>query len=94
MDFISKINAYAIENYTPDVTIFIDLSPAEAFARKKGADENDRLEQAGMEFHNRVYEGYLAISKTEQCIEVVNGRQTPDEIFADVLKILKKRGCL
>ena len=60
----------------------------------KGADENDRLEQAGMDFHNRVYEGYLTLAKTDKCIEVVNGRQTPDEIFADVLEILKKRNCL
>ena len=94
VEFISKINSFALEKYLPDVTIFIDLSPAEAFARKKGADENDRLEQAGMAFHNRVYEGYLTLAKTDKCIEVVNGRQTPDEIFADVLAILKKRNCL
>ena len=94
VDFITKINAYAIENYSPDVTIFIDLSPEDAFQRKHGADENDRLEQAGMAFHNRVYEGYVALSKTDKCIQVVNGRQTPDEIFADVLKILKNHGCL
>ena len=42
MDFVSKINAFAMEQYLPDVTFFIDLSPEEAFARKKGADENDR----------------------------------------------------
>ena len=37
-DFIEKINAYALENYLPDVTLFIDLTPEAAFARKKGAD--------------------------------------------------------
>ncbi len=94
IDFIGNINSYAIEKYSPDVTIFIDLSPEEAFARKKGADENDRLEQAGMEFHNRVYAGYKAIAEKENRVAVVNGRQTPDEIFDDVLKILKERNCL
>ena len=51
VDFITQINGYAIKEYSPDVTIFIDLSPADAFKRKHGADENDRLEQAGMAFH-------------------------------------------
>ena len=94
VDFISQINAQALKKYRPDVTVFIDLTPEAAFLRKHGADENDRLEQAGMDFHNRVYEGYVTLAKTDPCIETVNGRQTPDEIFADVLKILKKRNCL
>ena len=94
VDFISKINAYAIENYSPDLTIFIDLSPEEAFIRKHGADENDRLEQAGMNFHNKVYEGYRELAKTHARIVTINGRQTPEEVFADVLKALKDKGCL
>ena len=94
VDFIGKINAYAIENYSPDVTIFIDLSPEEAFRRKHGADENDRLEQAGMSFHQKVYEGYKELARTEERIITVSGRQTPDEVFADVLKALKEKGCL
>lgn len=94
VDFIEKINAYAIENYSPDLTIFIDLSPKEAFLRKHGADENDRLEQAGMSFHEKVYEGYKELARTKERIVTVNGRQTPDEIFADVLKALKDKGCL
>ena len=35
VDFIKKINDYAIENYSPDLTIFIDLSPEEAFLRNE-----------------------------------------------------------
>ncbi len=94
VDFIGKINAYAIENYSPDLTIFIDLSPEEAFLRKHGADENDRLEQAGMAFHNKVYEGYRELAKTQERIVTVSGRQNPDEVFSDVLKALKEKGCL
>jgi dTMP kinase len=94
VDFIGKINAYAIEKYSPDLTVFIDLSPEEAFARKHGADENDRLEQAGMAFHKRVYEGYKALAKEYDRIVTVNGRQTPKEVFEDVLKAMKEKGCL
>lgn len=94
-DFISRINAKALEKYPPDVTVFIDLTPEDAFKRKHGADENDRLEQAGMAFHKRVYEGYKVLEKAyPQRIVAVDGKQTPQEIFSQVLRILKERNCL
>ena len=95
LDFITKINAFALEKYLPDVTVFIDLTPEDAFKRKHGADENDRLEKAGMEFHKRVYEGYKAVAAAEpERVICVDGTQTPQEIFADVVKILQEKGCL
>lgn len=95
LDFVSKINAFALEKYLPDVTVFIDLTPEAAFLRKHGADENDRLEKAGMAFHKRVYEGYKAVAAAEpNRVVCVDGNQTPDKVFADVLQILKEKGCL
>ena len=95
VDFVSNINAYALEKYLPDVTIFIDLTPEAAFRRKHGADENDRLEQAGMAFHQRVYEGYKQLAAAyPQRFVCVDGNKTPNEIFAEVLSVLKERNCL
>ena len=95
VDFIGRINAKALEKYPPDVTVFIDLTPEDAFKRKHGADENDRLEQAGMAFHKRVYDGYKALEKAyPERIVAVDGKQTPQQIFAQVLRILKERNCL
>ena len=94
-EFIGKINAFALENFLPDATVFIDLSPEEAFLRKHGADENDRLEQAGMAFHNRVYQGFdeMAKANPDRFIRV-DGRQTPEAIFAEILQKLKEKNCL
>ena len=95
VDFVSKINAFALEKYLPDVTIFIDLTPEAAFLRKKGADADDRLEQAGMPFHKRVYEGYKQIAENEpERVACIDGNQTPAEIFKCVLQVLKEKGCL
>ena len=94
-EFIRKINFFALEQYLPDCTIFIELTPEEAFARKHGADENDRLEQAGLDFHKRVYEGFCKVAEQEpNRIVKINGRQTPEEIFNEVLRVLKEKGCL
>ncbi|MBP3423140.1 MAG: dTMP kinase [Clostridia bacterium] len=94
-DFITKINAFALENYLPDVTVFIDLTPEAAFRRKKGADENDRLEQAGMAFHNRVYAGYKKLAEENPNRFVcIDGNKTPQEIFEKIVEALQERGCL
>lgn len=94
-EFVGKINAFALEKYRPNITIFIDLTPEAAFRRKHGADENDRLEQAGMAFHRRVYEGYkrLAMNEPDRIVSV-DGNKTPQQIFEDVLAALKAKGCL
>lgn len=95
LEFVQKINAYALEKYLPDVTVFIDLSPQDAFIRKKGADANDRLEQAGLAFHQRVYEGYLRLARDNPTrIVTVDGKGTPDEIFKEIVTALKRAECL
>lgn len=93
--FVREINARALECFPPDATVFIDLSPEEAFRRKHGADENDRLEQAGGAFHRRVYETYRKLAEKEPGrILTVDGRKTAEEVFSDVLSALEARGLL
>ncbi len=95
VDFIEKINAFALEKYLPDCTVFFDLSPKDAFARKQGADENDRLEQAGIAFHDKVYEGYKTLAeKYPERIAVIDASRSPKEIAAEVIKTLKEKNCL
>lgn len=94
-DFVAKINAYALEQYLPDITFFINLSPEDAFKRKCGADENDRIEQAGFAFHQKVYQGYLALAeKYPERYVVLDGKATIAEIAQTVVSVLKERGCL
>lgn len=61
LDFIEAINRTAVTEYMPDCTLFFNLSPTEAFKRKGGVDQGDRVELAGKEFHEKVYAGYLAL---------------------------------
>ena len=62
-DFIKEINSFALKDFRPDLTLFLNISPKAAFERKHGADEGDRMEQLGLEFHRKVYEGYLKLSE-------------------------------
>lgn len=94
-DFVEKVNSYALENCMPDVTIFLDITPERAFARKGGADKDDRLEQSGMDFHKRVYDGYVKVAeKFPDHVVRINADRPIEEVFADILSTLAKKGVI
>lgn len=92
-DFVAAANNFAINNAQPDITIFFDIDPYHAFLRKGGADSADRLELAGMEFHNKVYNGYRALmEKFPQRIIAIDASMSVDAIHNDVISLLKSKG--
>lgn len=94
-DFVEKVNSYALENCMPDVTIFLDITPERAFERKGGADKDDRLEQSGMDFHKRVYDGYVKVAeKFPDHFVRINADRPIEEVFADILSTLAKKGVI
>lgn len=93
LDFLEKINEYALKNYMPNCTLFLDIPPKNAFERKRGADENDRIEQAGIEFHQRVYEGYVSLlNKYPNDICAVDCSGNKNQTAQNIINVLKSRG--
>lgn len=94
-DFINSINTFAVNNCMPDVTIFLDINPQDAFKRKGGVDKNDRVELAGLDFHNKVYDGYLQIMKKfPDRFFAIDGKQNIEDTQKNIIELLKNKGCL
>ena len=95
VEFVEKINDYAIKNFMPDYTVFLNLPPEQAFLRKGGVDKTDRLELSGMDFHKKVYEGYLALSERypERFI-VIDASGEKHQTQAKIISALKEKGVL
>jgi dTMP kinase len=95
VEFVEKINDYAIKNFMPDYTIFLNLPPEQAFLRKGGADKTDRLELSGMEFHQKVYEGYLALAERyKDRFIVIDASGEKHQTHAKIIAALKEKGVL
>lgn len=93
--FIERINSFAIENAMPDLTIFLDLSPADAFKRKGGADGTDRVELSGMAFHERVYAGYKELAeKYKSRFAVIDASGTKQETSEKIIRALEEKGII
>lgn len=95
VDFVSSINHFAIKNFMPDYTIFLNLSPEQAFKRKGGVDVSDRLELSGMEFHEKVYQGYLQLARENpQRFIVIDASGEKFQTHQKIISALKQKGVL
>lgn len=95
VDFITKINSYAIENCMPDYTVFLDISSTDAFKRKGGSDKDDRLEQAGFEFHEKVYSGYKKVIESDkERFLIIDCSGTKYQTHNNIVNALKEKGIL
>lgn len=94
-EFVANINSYAMQNFMPDLTIFLNLSPELAFKRKGGVDAHDRLELSGMEFHNKVYNGYLALKeKFPDRFIMIDASGEKDQTHQRIINALKEKGII
>ena len=95
VNFIEEINGYAMKNFTPDYTIFLDLDPERASKRKGGADGKDRLEQSGLDFHKKVYRGYLKLAeKYADRYIVIDASGEKAETHEKIIRALKEKGII
>ena len=95
VEFIEKINDFAIKNFTPNYTVFLNLPPEQAFLRKGGVDIGDRVELSGMEFHKKVYQGYLDLAKKyPQRFIVIDASGEKEQTHSKIISALKEKGVI
>ena len=96
IDFITKINSYAIQNCMPDYTVFLDISSADAFKRKGGQDKDDRLEQVGLAFHEEVYKGYKKVIENDNSgrFLIIDCLGSKNQTHSNIIKELVDVGVL
>ncbi|MDR3021496.1 MAG: dTMP kinase [Clostridiales bacterium] len=85
---IDKLNEFATLGCAVYKTIFLDISPKLAFARK-GGQVHDRLETSGLDFFNKVYDGYLSLcNKYPNRITKVDASLSEAKLHQLILKVL------
>lgn len=87
IDRINMLNNLATNGKKPDLTLVFDVDVETSM--KRVGKEKDRMESAGIDFHNRVRKGYLELAKQEpKRIKVLNATKSIEEIHKDVINIL------
>lgn len=87
---IKKLNEVAVNGLKPDLTIVFDIDIETSMQRV--GNTKDRMESAGIDFFNRVRNGYLAIAKKEpNRVKVINSADAIENIHKQVIELVDKQ---
>ena len=86
IELVAQVNAPAIEDCMPDLTIIIDIDPASAADRRAGRGSVDRIEDEGEALQEAVAAGYREVARLfPERIALVSGAGSLDEVHTHVL---------
>ena len=86
---IENLNDIATSGLKPDLTIVLDVDVKTSMQRV--GKEKDRMESAGIEFFERVRQGFLEIAKKEpDRVKVINSSDTIENIHKQILELVEK----
>jgi dTMP kinase len=89
LDTVKALNDYATSGLVPDITILLDLPVEDGLARQR---KTDRVSSEGLEFHEAVRRGFLALAQAEpDRFVVLDARQSVDEIVRQAFQVLGDR---
>ena len=89
---INNVKQMVIGDFSPDITFLIDLPVEVAFERISNRSDNNRYEKLGLDFHQKVREGFLQLAKKNQRIKIIDGTKNQQKIFEEITNFLTQIG--
>lgn len=97
---VVMLNHFATGGLKADLTILLDLSVEESRRRRQGrgavtGESEDRIESEADSFHEKVRQSFLQQARNDSASWLVlDARQTPDELYRQLLQALLERKIL
>ena len=86
LDIIKNIESIVCHNISPDLTIYLEISPEESIFRRKNQIP-DRMESEGIKFLEKVSKGFKIIAK-EKNWKIISGSQNIKNISKQIKETL------
>lgn len=89
MDMLHQLSTLATDGLDPDLTLLLDAPPQKLLVRRLERGVQDRFENEGLAFQEKVRSGFLLLAKQEpQRIKLVNALQEVDLVRRDLEKLV------
>lgn len=91
-ELIGTIETHTVEPFMPDLTIMLDVAPKIGLERAKARGAMTRYDEAGLEAHEAIRQGFLDVAAAEpdRCV-VIDGLETVADIAAQISGIVDRR---
>ena len=93
IDEVYEMNLFATENILPKRTLFFDIKPEDGLKRVYANKDREinRLDLEKIDFHQKVYEGYLSLcDKYSKRIVKIDASQDIEGVFNQVIEKIKE----
>lgn len=83
---LRKLNGFACNELVADLTLLFDGRPQALLQRRQERGVSDRYELQGLDFQERLRNGFLTLAKTEpQRVQVIAAEAAPEAVQAEVM---------
>ena len=92
-DFIEMLYQQIVGTHGPDMTVILDLPPAEGLARAAARQEGeDRYEKMDTAFHQTLRQAFLTIARTnpQRCV-VIDASVSPAEVTENIWQSVRNK---
>jgi dTMP kinase len=89
MQRIEQLEKWVLQDFTPDMTLLLDIPVEQGMERVKSRGKKDRIELENMDFFERVRQAYIARSKAyPERIKLINSAKTKEYTSMQIAQIL------
>jgi dTMP kinase len=90
LELIEQLNAIATDGLIPDLTIWLDVPVEIGLERAQQRGQRDRMEQASLDFHQRVRQGFAAVFAQDETVERIDAAQPADHVTQQIQSVFKQ----
>jgi dTMP kinase len=90
LGLIEQLNAIATDGLTPDLTIWLDVPVEIGLARAQQRGPRDRMEQASLDFHQRVRQGFATLFAQDDTVARIDAAQPADSVTQHIQFVFKQ----
>jgi len=89
-EFIKQLSHFCLEGFTPDLTIYLDITPEDGMKRAKIRGQFDRIELETIDFFHRVYNEYAHLTQELSGLQRIDASLPLTQVQKELTKIIKQ----
>ncbi|MBD8512402.1 dTMP kinase [Photobacterium sp. WH77] len=83
-ELMSGIKTMVLGDFEPDLTIYMDIDPELGLSRARGRGALDRIEKMDLSFFERTRERFLALSRNNRKVVIIDASQSLEAVTSDI----------
>lgn len=87
---LTTLKSLVLGEFSPDLTLILDVDPALGLERARERGELDRIEQEDLAFFERTRDAYLSIAAADPTIFVIDAKQPMAAVHRDIIAVIER----